>query len=173
MGPAVEKATAPFQYASSTRAGCECIGHALQFLTSIDGISAFDTISRTAMLSGLAEVDPSVLPFVRGVKFCRMSMKPFAAGPCTLPAPSSARCFRSTPTAEESPIESRRRPPWRSRIGDTKSKCNLANMACEMVRGVLFVPSQLYVSVRISFTSIGEISAKTACGTCFPAPVGI
>ena len=33
MGPAVEKATAPFQYALSTRAGCECIGHALQFLT--------------------------------------------------------------------------------------------------------------------------------------------
>ena len=74
MGPAVEKATAPFQYALSTRAGCECIGHALQFLTerdpsatitSIDGISAFDTISRTAMMSGLAEVDPSVLPFVR------------------------------------------------------------------------------------------------------------
>ena len=74
MGPAVEKATAPFQHALSTRAGCECIGHALQFLTerdpsatttSIDGISAFDTISRTAMMSGLAEVDPSVLPFVR------------------------------------------------------------------------------------------------------------
>ena len=45
---------APFQHALSTRAGCECIGHALQFLTerdpsatitSIDGISAFDTIS--------------------------------------------------------------------------------------------------------------------------------
>ena len=69
----MEKATAPFQYALSTRAGCECIGHALQFLTerdpsatitSIDGISAFDTISRTAMMSGLAEVDPTVVPFV-------------------------------------------------------------------------------------------------------------
>ena len=52
----------------------ECIAHALQFLTqrdpsaaitSIDGISAYDTISRTAMLSGLAKVDPAVLPFVR------------------------------------------------------------------------------------------------------------
>ena len=59
VGLAVEKATAPFQYALSTRAGCECIGHAFQFLTerdpsatitSIDGISAFDTISRTAMM---------------------------------------------------------------------------------------------------------------------------
>ena len=38
-------------------------------ITSIDGISAYDTISRTAMLSGLAEVDPAVLPFVR--LFCR------------------------------------------------------------------------------------------------------
>ena len=74
MGLAVEKATAPFQHALSTRAGCECIGHALQFLTqrdpsatitSIDSIGAHDTISRTAMLSGLAEVDPAVLPFVR------------------------------------------------------------------------------------------------------------
>ena len=70
--PAVEKATAPFQYALSTRAECECIGHALQILdaiTPIEGISAYDTISRTAMLSGLAEVVPAVLPFVR--LFCR------------------------------------------------------------------------------------------------------
>ena len=74
LGPSVEKATAPFQYALSTRAGCECIGHALQMLTesnpnstitSVDGISAYDTMSRGAMLSGFAEVDPSVLPFVR------------------------------------------------------------------------------------------------------------
>ena len=52
MGSAVEKATAPFHYALSTRAGCECIGHALQFstqrdpsptITSIDGINAYDT----------------------------------------------------------------------------------------------------------------------------------
>ena len=28
MGPAVEKVTAPFLYALSTRAGCECIAHA-------------------------------------------------------------------------------------------------------------------------------------------------
>ena len=63
LGKVVESATAPFQYALSTRAGCECIAHALQFLTeldpeatalSIDGISAYDLISRKAMLSGLA-----------------------------------------------------------------------------------------------------------------------
>ena len=52
---AVAAATAPHQYALSTRAGCECIAHALQGLTemdpratvtSIDGVSAFDLISR-------------------------------------------------------------------------------------------------------------------------------
>ena len=49
----VEKATAPFQYALSTRAGCECIAHAIQAMTdanpqctvlSVDGIGAHDTI---------------------------------------------------------------------------------------------------------------------------------
>ena len=55
LGPEVEQATSPYQYAMSTRAGCECIAHALQGLTeldphatvtSVDGISAFDMISR-------------------------------------------------------------------------------------------------------------------------------
>ena len=58
----VEKATTPFQYALSTRAGCECIARAIQAMTdanphctvlSLNGIGAYDTISRRAMLSGL------------------------------------------------------------------------------------------------------------------------
>ena len=61
LGKAVEHATAPFQHALSTRAGCECVAHALQAVSeldpeatvvSVDGISAFDFISRRAMLSG-------------------------------------------------------------------------------------------------------------------------
>ena len=75
LGPAVEVSTAPFQYALSTRAGCECIVHVLQTLTelnpeatvtSIDGISAYDSISRKAMVEGLARVPggSAVLPFV-------------------------------------------------------------------------------------------------------------
>ena len=49
LGPAIEVATAPFQYTLSTRAGCECVSRALQAfcelddgatVTSIDGISA-------------------------------------------------------------------------------------------------------------------------------------
>ena len=49
FSPAVERATAPFQYALTTRAGCECIGHILQVETdsncertvlSVDGIGA-------------------------------------------------------------------------------------------------------------------------------------
>ena len=58
-----ETATAPFQYAVSARAGCECVSHALQTLTtdsdesatilSIDGVGAFDQVSRRAMFQGL------------------------------------------------------------------------------------------------------------------------
>ena len=35
----VEVATAPFQYALSTRAGCECVAHALQALTDADPLA--------------------------------------------------------------------------------------------------------------------------------------
>ena len=75
LGPAIERATSPFQYALSTRAGTECIAHAIQGLTdldeaatvvSIDGIGAFDVVSRRAMLEGLQTVEggDSVMPFV-------------------------------------------------------------------------------------------------------------
>ena len=73
---AVEIATAPFQYALSTRAGSECVAHVLQTLTdvdpsatilSVDGIGAFDLVSRETMLRGLLTVESgeSALPFVR------------------------------------------------------------------------------------------------------------
>ena len=75
LTPAVERATAPHQYALSTKAGCECIAHALQgtelhpeaTVTSIDGFCAYDLISREAMLRGLTRVDGggAALPFVR------------------------------------------------------------------------------------------------------------
>ena len=76
LSAAVETATAPHQYALSTKAGTECIAHVLQSLTelhpeatvtSIDVISAYDKISREAMLQGLARLEGgrSALPFVR------------------------------------------------------------------------------------------------------------
>ena len=76
MSDVVEAATAPYQYALSTRAGTECIAHALQLLTegnpratvlSIDGLGAFDLISRKSMLEALMRVDggPAIRPFVR------------------------------------------------------------------------------------------------------------
>ena len=67
-GPAVERATSPYQYAMTTKAGCECITHALQGLTeldpeatitSIDGVGAFDLISR------LQRVSAEAVPFAR------------------------------------------------------------------------------------------------------------
>ena len=74
LAPAVERATSPHQNAMTTRAGCECVVHALQGLTeldleatvtSIDGVGAFGLISRRAMLEGLRGVDDAVLPFAR------------------------------------------------------------------------------------------------------------
>ena len=65
LSKAVEAATALFQYAMTTRAGTECIAHALQslmevgplcILISIDGIGAFDLISRAAMLGALRDI---------------------------------------------------------------------------------------------------------------------
>ena len=62
-----------YQYALATRAGCECIVHELQVITelnprttvtSIDGISAYDLISRCAMMQGLHDVDHTAVPFV-------------------------------------------------------------------------------------------------------------
>ena len=76
IGPSIETATAPFQYALSTRAGTECVCHVRQALTdnderatilSVDGIGAFDLIFRESMMRGLLEVEGGgkVLPFVR------------------------------------------------------------------------------------------------------------
>ena len=68
--PVVEAATSPFQHALATKSGEKCVAHAIQSLTvldmSIDGISAFDLISRAAMLDGLSTVEGGdhVLPFV-------------------------------------------------------------------------------------------------------------
>ena len=75
MMEAVQSATSPYQYAMATRAGCECISHVLQGLTemnpnatilSVDGLSAYDTISRSAMFQGLSKIEggQSALPFV-------------------------------------------------------------------------------------------------------------
>ena len=61
ISSAVAEAT-PFQYALTTKAGGESVAHAIQSLTdldsratvlSVDGIGAFDMISRAAMLDGL------------------------------------------------------------------------------------------------------------------------
>ena len=65
-----QRATSPFQYAMTTRAGCEFVAHALQLLTeidpevtvtSIDGLGTFDMISRGAML----RVSGAALPLTR------------------------------------------------------------------------------------------------------------
>ena len=76
FGKAVEATCAPFQFALSTRASTDCVGHAIRAVAdanpvctvlSIDGIGAYDHVYRSAMLAKLHEV-PSLqglLPFVR------------------------------------------------------------------------------------------------------------
>ena len=69
-----EKATAPFQYALSTRAGTDCVGHVVRLLTdsdpnltvlSIDGVGAYDNTLRSSMISQLAATRArDILPFV-------------------------------------------------------------------------------------------------------------
>ena len=72
----VEEATAPHQCELQTKSGCECVSHMVQMLTdlnsrqtvvSVDGIGAFDFVSRNAMLQRLGNMPEGVrvLPFVR------------------------------------------------------------------------------------------------------------
>ena len=74
----VEATCSPFQLALSTRAGVDCVGHAVRAATnmdpemtvlSIDGVGAYDRVYRSAMLSKLLEVPAlrPLLPFVRTV----------------------------------------------------------------------------------------------------------
>ena len=72
----IERAVAPFQYALSTRAGTDCVGHMFRAITdadpnativSVDGIGAYDHIFRAEMLSKLCHVPEAagMVPFLR------------------------------------------------------------------------------------------------------------
>ena len=69
-------ATHPFQHALSTRAGTECVTHIVQALTSensettilsVDGIGAYDLISRDAISQGVRDMvdGDKMIPFIR------------------------------------------------------------------------------------------------------------
>jgi len=66
-------ATEPYQFALQTRAGTDALAGLLRFVTDedpeatvmgLDGIGAFDHISRKAFLEKLVEVAPALMPFV-------------------------------------------------------------------------------------------------------------
>ena len=81
FGREVEEACSPFQFALSSKAGVDCVGHAVRVATeadaeatvlSIDGIGAYDHVHRSAMLNKLLDI-PSLwglLPFVRAT-YCQ------------------------------------------------------------------------------------------------------
>ena len=71
----IQRACSPHQYALATRAGAEALAHSITAATeqnptntalSIDGIGAYDNISRSSMLNALQEVPAAnrCLPFV-------------------------------------------------------------------------------------------------------------
>ena len=71
-----ESATAPFQYAPSSRAGTECVNRAVRLtfvadpratLLSIDGVGAFDHIGREGIFRGLMNQGQlaNAVPYVR------------------------------------------------------------------------------------------------------------
>ena len=68
FGRIVEQECAPFQFALFTRAGTDCVGHAIRAMTylnsratvlSVDGIGAYDHVLRSSMLGKLLEVPRS------------------------------------------------------------------------------------------------------------------
>ena len=71
LGPEVKDAIVPFQYAFSTRSGCECVVHVLEALTESDPETTIPSIDVTSayhtMLECLERVvgGSAVLPFVR------------------------------------------------------------------------------------------------------------
>ena len=72
FGKTVESVCSPFQFALSTRAGTDCVGHAVRLMTdadalSIDGIGAYDHVLRSAMMEKVHSVPylGGLLPFVR------------------------------------------------------------------------------------------------------------
>ena len=78
FGQEVERVYCPFQIALSTRAGVDCVGHAVRTafdldpratVLSIDGIGAYDHVLRSAMLGKLLKEENlrDLLPFVRMV----------------------------------------------------------------------------------------------------------
>ena len=78
FGKVVESTCVPFQFALSTRAGTDCVGHTIRAMTdddpectvlSIDGIGAYDHILRSAFLTKLHNVPAlqGLLPFVRSI----------------------------------------------------------------------------------------------------------
>ena len=64
LGPAVERHTSPFQFALSTKSGCECVAHIAQATTNLD-----PNTKLLSMLQGLSEVEGggNVLPFMKAV----------------------------------------------------------------------------------------------------------
>jgi hypothetical protein len=76
FGAEIDAACSPFQYALSTRAGTDCVAHVVRAtlearptatLLSIDGVGAYDYVSRAGMLGKLRTLQTAsaMLPFVR------------------------------------------------------------------------------------------------------------
>ena len=133
LSPAIEGGTSP---ALSTWAGTECIAHAIQALTdldptatvvSIDGIGAFDVVSRRAMLEGLQMVDGATQFAVRfailWVRVFLLLREESKGIPC---------CLLSFPSAS---IQLFRRCRPSSKMGSASSPSWMMSTSCVHPRG--------------------------------------
>ena len=53
LAPAVELATSPFQFALTTKWGCECVAHIAQTLTDLDGNTTLLSVDGIGSISSL------------------------------------------------------------------------------------------------------------------------
>ena len=171
----IEAATSPFQYALTTRSGCECIAHAVQALSdadpeatvlSVDGIGAFDLISRAAMLTALRDAPGcdralhlcanfTVVPrsisgrmiSARPMKFCK-AREGNRETPSCLPC---SHLVNIEPSLQRSPRCTRPPSWWRSRMMCTWS-------------------AALHKSLRVTHTSSENCGHTRASGLIWARP---
>ena len=160
----VEVASAPFQYALKTKAGCECVAHFLQTPTdldpeatvmSLDGVGAHDLISRNAVLEGLLRMEEGdqILPF--GEMFLRQPIHIFVGRRDGCHTEHSTRGGRGAKGSPHASV---------ARIGDSTERC----LPCKRDRAwestcSLIWPAQREWTWRM-------LSSRRSCG---PMPASI
>ena len=66
LGPAVEQHTSPFQFALSTKSGCECVAHIAQAMTDLDPTTTLLSVDGILMVRyGFIKIRMKVVTFIK------------------------------------------------------------------------------------------------------------